>query len=371
MNKIKLGLIVNPVAGLGGSVGLKGTDGKVEEALKRGATPKANLRAKEALTELLPIRDDIVIVTGHGKMGEDTAKELGFQVVCPGNEGADSSCEDTIALAKILVKEEVRMILFAGGDGTAVDVYKGVGNEFPCLGIPSGVKIHSPVYANSPKNAGELTKLVLEGKEEHIKELEVLDIDEELYRQSIISTKLFGYLQVPYKKTYTQNRKSPTPDSEKYNIESIGLKVIDQMEDDTYYLIGAGTTTRGIMQELELPYTLIGVDIIKDKKLVANDVYGSKIMEIIKGHKAKLVLTITGGQGFLFGRGNQQITPEVIRAVGKENIIIIATKEKIMALRGEPILVDTNDRELDKEISGYYKVICGYNESAVARVSMP
>ena len=287
-----------------------------------------------------------------------------------GENEEKGTSEDTIELAKALVKEEVKMILFAGGDGTAVDVYKGVGNEFPCLGIPAGVKIHSPVYARSPKAAGELTSLFLEGKENHIKELEVLDIDEELYRQSIISTKLFGYLQVPYKKIYAQNRKSPTPVSEKDNIRSIALKVIEQMENDTYYLIGAGTTTRGIMQELDLPFTLIGVDIIKDKKIVAQDVYGKEIMDIIKGHKAKLVLTITGGQGFLFGRGNQQITPEVIREVGKENIIIIATNEKMMALMGEPILIDTSDRELDEEIAGYYRVISGYHETVIAKVAI-
>lgn len=369
MTKIKLGLIVNPVAGLGGSVGLKGTDGKVEEALKRGASPKANIRAKTALEELLPIKDSLLIVTGKGKMGEDSAKEMGFDVCVLENEENGTS-KDTIELSCALVKEQVKMILFAGGDGTAVDIYKGVGNEFPCLGIPAGVKIHSPVYARSPRAAGELTKLVLEGRESHIKELEVLDIDEELYRQSIISTKLFGYLQVPYKKIYAQNRKSPTPVSEKDNIRSIALKVIEQMEPDTYYLIGAGTTTRGIMQELDLPFTLIGVDIIKDKKIVAQDVYGSEIMKIIKGHKSKLVLTITGGQGFLFGRGNQQITPEVIREVGKENIIIIATNEKMMALMGEPILIDTSDKELDEELSGYYRVISGYHETVIAKVAI-
>ena len=143
------------------------------------------------------------------------------------------------------------------------------------------------------------------------------------------------------------------------------------MEDGVYYLIGAGTTTRGIMQELNLPYTLIGVDIIKDKKLIANDVYGSEIMKIIKGHPAKLVLTVTGGQGFLFGRGNQQITPEVIRYVGKENIQIVATSEKMMALRGEPILIDTSDRELDRSLEGYYRVTAGYHETVISKISMP
>ncbi len=370
MTKIKLGFIVNPVAGLGGSVGLKGTDNKVDEALKRGASPMANIRAKAALSELVHLKDRLLIVTGKNELGEASARELGFDV-CVLENGHKGTAEDTVELAARLAEEKVKMILFAGGDGTAVDIYKGVKNNFPCLGIPAGVKIHSPVYARSPKAAGELAGLFLEGRENNIKELEVLDIDEELYRQSIISTKLFGYLQVPYKKIYTQNRKSPTPVSEKDNIRSIALKVIEQMEPDTYYLIGAGTTTRGIMQELELPFTLIGVDIIRNKKLVAQDVYGKKIMDIIRGKRSKLILTITGGQGFLFGRGNQQITPEVIREVGKENIIIIATNEKMMALMGEPILTDTSDKKLDEEIAGYYRVISGYHETVIAKVAVP
>lgn len=371
MEKIKLGLIINPIAGMGGSVGLKGTDGKVEEAIKRGATPKANLRAKEALTELLPLKEDIIILTGSGNMGEDSAKELGFDVQVIADHAKQSSNIDTINLAKELKEQQVKLILFAGGDGTAVDIYKGAGNQQPALGIPAGVKIHSSVYAKSPKTAGELTKLVLEGKNEHYKELEVLDIDEELYRQNIISTALFGYLTVPYKKIFTQNRKAPTPVTEKDAIRSIAMKVVSEMQEGVYYLIGAGTTTRGIMQELNLPYTLIGVDIIKDGKVVANDVYGSEIMKIIKGHPAKLILTVTGGQGFLFGRGNQQITPEVIRYVGKENIQIIATSEKIMALKGEPILIDTSDKELDRSLEGYYRIIAGYHESIISKVAIP
>lgn len=371
MEKVKLGLIINPIAGMGGSVGLKGTDGQVEEAIKRGAVPKANLRAKEALLELIPYKDNIVFLTGAGEMGETSAKELGFQVQVLENIVGKSSEQNTITLAKKLKEQKVKLILFAGGDGTAVDLYKAIGNTQPALGIPAGVKIHSPVYARSPKTAGELTKLVLEGKNEHYRELEVLDIDENLYRQNIISTSLFGYLTVPYKKTLTQNRKSPTPVTEQNAIRSIAMKVISEMEDGVYYLIGAGTTTRGIMQELNLPYTLIGVDIIKDKKLVAKDVYGSEIMKIIKGHPAKLVLTVTGGQGFLFGRGNQQITPEVIRYVGKDNIQIIATSEKMMALRGEPILIDTSDHELDRSLEGYYRVIAGYHETIISKISIP
>lgn len=371
MEKIKLGLIINPVAGMGGSVGLKGTDGKVKEALERGAVPKANERAKLALSEIVPIKDKIVVLTNKGSMGEDAAVSLGFCVEALNDKSDEYTSFDTIELAKRIKEKGAKLLLFVGGDGTARDVYKAVGTKMVSLGVPAGVKIHSPVYAKNPKTAGALAKLYLNDEENHTKELEVLDIDEELYRNNVLSTSLFGYLTVPFKKIYTQNRKSPTPITEKNAIRSIGMKIISQMEDDTYYLIGAGTTTRGIMEELGLPYTLIGVDIIKDKKLVAKDLYGKQIMEVIKGKKAKMVLTITGGQGFLFGRGNQQITPQVIKEVGKENIIIVATGEKMMQLMGEPILVDTGDVELDHRLEGYYRVISGYHEAVVAKVAVP
>ena len=133
-------------------------------------------------------------------------------------------------------------------------------------------------------------------------------------------------------------------------------------------IIGAGTTTRAVMRELELENTLIGVDLVYNYDLVASDVYGSQILDLIGDKPAKLVVTVTGGQGFLFGRGNQQLTPEVLRRIGKENIIILATKEKIMQLRGQPLLVDTGDAELDQYLSGYHLVICDYQETIACKV---
>ena len=322
MEKIKLGLIINPVAGMGGSVGLKGTDGKVKEALERGAVPKANERAKLALAEIVPIQDKIVVLTNKGSMGEEAASSLGFAVETLSDKTDEYTALDTLELAKKIKESGAKLLLFVGGDGTARDVYKAVGTEMVSLGVPAGVKIHSPVYAKNPKTAGALAKLYLNDEENHTKELEVLDIDEELYRNNVLSTSLFGYLTVPFKKIYTQNRKSPTPITEKNAIRSIGMKIISQMEDD-------------------------------------------------KGKKSKMVLTITGGQGFLFGRGNQQITPEVIKEVGKDNIIIVATGEKMMQLMGEPILVDTGDVELDHRLEGYYRVISSYHEAVVAKVAVP
>lgn len=376
----RLGLIINPAAGLGGSVGLKGTDHMAAEAIRRGAVPAAGERAKTALLELLPLKEELEVLTYPGAMGGDAAKTLGFTVrLLEPLQGRqydgplESTAADTAALAEKLKAERVDLILFAGGDGTARDVCGGIGTEFPALGIPAGVKIHSPVYAASPKSAGRLALLWLLGKVTRLREQEVLDIDEDQYRQEKIATRLFGYLSVPVETTLTQCRKSPTPMSEAASIESIAHQVVADMEPDTDYLIGAGTTTRGVMQLLGLPNTLIGVDLVRcgadgEKTLAGSDLYGEKIMEKIRGRKVKLVVTVTGGQGYLFGRGNQQLTPEVLRYIGKENIVILATKEKLAELRHRPLYVDTNDAALNQELSGYYRVITAYGEFTMCRV---
>lgn len=423
----KIGLIINPIAGMGGSVGLKGTDNAAAEALRRGAVPRAGERAEAALSELLAIKEELVLYTCRGAMGGDLAEELGFRTVMkpgardgretvpsmdagPGAEsrpeaGADGSAArdlqsktgavglagglrpeidaaesvpgvlpdtsafDTKSLASWLLSEHVDLILFAGGDGTARDVYEAVELNAACVGIPAGVKIHSPVYAKNPRSAGRLALLWLTGKISMLQEEEVLDIDEEQYRRENISTRLYGYLNIPKERTFTQNRKAPTPLSDAAAIESIACEVVRQMEPDTYYIIGAGTTTRGVMDVLGLKNTLIGVDVIRNKELVANDLGGRELLSLIKGKRAKLVVTITGGQGYLFGRGNQQLTPEVIREVGRENIIIIATKTKLAALSGQPLLVDTYDEELNHSLCGYYRVINAWGEAIVCRVA--
>ena len=369
MEHKKLGLIINPIAGLGGSVGLKGTDGMVQEALRRGAVPQAENRAAITLKKLLSLREEITIYTGSGALGGDLAQSLGFScVLYDQTVHSSTSSEDTRQLAEWMQNPGVNLILFAGGDGTARDICSAADENTIFLGIPAGVKIHSPVYARSPAAAGELAALFLQGKITATCECEVLDIDEEQYRNQRINTRLFGYLRIPRERRFTQNRKSGTPASEEASIAAIAAKVADDMEADTFYLIGAGTTTRAVMDELGLPNTLIGVDLIRNRQLVENDVYGQKILDLTQGQKLKLVVTVTGGQGFLFGRGNQQLTPEVLRAVGKENLVILATREKIFQLRGQPLLVDTGDPKLDELLTGYYPVICSYHETIICRV---
>ena len=236
------------------------------------------------------------------------------------------------------------------------------------LGIPAGVKIHSPVYARTPSDAGRLARRWLEGGVTAVQEAEVLDIDEDLYRREVIDTRLYGYLKIPLERGYTQNRKAGTPLSEAASIDSIAHELVGRMEPGVQYLIGAGTTTRGVMRLLGLKNTLIGVDLVLDGKLLANDLYGRQMLEAVRGKKTRLIVTVTGGQGFLFGRGNQQITPEVIRELGRENILIAATREKLFQLRGQPLLVDTGDPLLDQELRGFYRVTTSYGESMICEV---
>lgn len=366
----KIGLIVNPIAGMGGSVGLKGTDGVLEEAIKRGSIPKALDKTLEALKQLNDLENDFQIVTCFGDMGENVTNKVNFntKIIYSANSEHTTS-QDTIQAAKKMLEEKVDLIIFSGGDGTARDIYKGVQEKITSVGIPAGVKIHSPVFAQSPDKAGELARLYIEGKTTLTKEAEVLDINEDEYRKGNIITMLYGYLTVPIERRLMQNKKAPSLQSEKSQQYEIAKEVIEEMLPDIYYIIGPGSTTRSIMETLKLQYTLIGVDIICNKKLIANDLSEKQILKYINEKQSMLIITPTGGQGYLLGRGNQQISSNIIKKIGKESIIVIATKDKLANLRGEPLLVDTGCKETDNMIKGYSKVITGYMERTMYKIS--
>lgn len=365
-----VGLIVNPIAGMGGTVGLKGTDGVeiLDMARKLGAKPEAPSKAILALKKLLPVKDKIRILTASGDMGENQCKEAGLSHDVVYSLGIESSSNDTLLAARTIMDRNVDILMFAGGDGTARDIYTAVGNKLVTVGIPAGVKIHSPVYGNSPEQAGELSRMYITDANVEIMEVEVLDIDEEAYREDRVTTRLYGYLMVPHNRKFLQNKKAPTPLGEAEGQMAIALDIVDSMEDDTYYVIGPGTTTRAVMRTLGLESSLLGVDIVRDKKLVALDCNEKEIIKTIDGKNSKLIITPTGGQGYLLGRGNQQISKEVIRLIKKENIIIIANQSKIIALRGNPLLVYTGDHEVDSYLTGYYKVKIGYGTDLMCKV---
>ena len=362
---------MNPIAGMGGRVGLKGTDGRATLAKARqlGAVPEASGRAEEALRPLLVMKKDVRILTYPGDMGETQARKLGFCTDVIGNTaGNRTSAKDTKKAAQKL-EQTTDLLLFAGGDGTARDIYRATSGRVPVIGIPAGVKIHSSVYAQNPRKAGELAVMYLTGKIRRLKEVEVMDIDEEMFRQGIVSARLHGYLTIPYERTRVQNTKAGTPASDEYYQEAISHDVIENMEEDSIYIIGPGTTTRQIMQGLSIECSLLGVDLVQNKRLLAKDVTEQQLLELIRGNKAKLVVTPIGGQGYIFGRGNQQLSPDVIREVRIQNIIIVATPTKLNTLRLAPLLVDTGDPQLDKALSGYSEVITGYRERSIYLVA--
>ncbi len=364
---MKLGLIINPIAGMGGKVGLKGTDGIeiLERAKSLGAKPESPEKAKKALEILFSIKDQLEIYTYPGDMGENEAIEVGFDPIVLGKIYDTTGPLDTEEAARKMIDAGVDLILFAGGDGTARNIYSVVNNKVPVIGIPAGVKIHSGVYANHPKSAGEIALKYLLDEDMETKEAEVMDIDEEAFREGIVAAKLFGYMNIPYIPELLQTQKDGGIESEEAAIDGISDKIIDEMEPDTYYIIGSGTTVRPIMEKLGLSNTLLGIDIIKNKELVASDVNEKEILNIIDGSKAKIIVTIIGGQGYIFGRGNQQLSGEVVKKVGKENIRIIATRNKLMSLNDRPLLVDTGDEEVNQLFNGYMKVLINYNSELV------
>jgi len=377
MNFRRIGFIVNPIAGMGGRVGLKGTDGVLEEAIRLGALPMAPAKAARALNSLLGLREELVLLTGAGELGERVARELGFEVqVVHEFAGAGTSPLDTIALAKIIVEIGSELILFAGGDGTARNLVEAGVYEagIPVVGIPAGVKIHSPVFATHPEKAGELAAGVL-GRagapglnRGHWREAEVLDISEEDYRSGRVMTKLYGYLKVPNDRGRMQNKKAPSPQSEANAHREIALEIMAQMEPGTAYFVGPGTTTRAVLEALGQPHTLLGVDVVLDGSIICQDASEKDLLAVQANHPCRLIVTPTGGQGFLLGRGNQQLSPEVLRGVGRENLMVIATQEKLAELKNQLLLVDTGDPEVDALLTGYVKVWTGFKTAAMVAI---
>ena len=270
-----------------------------------------------------------------------------------------------------MLRRGVDLLLFAGGDGTARDIYSAVGADLPVLGIPAGVKIHSAVYATHPRSAGQLAALYLQGKVGGLREVEVMDIDEEAFRQNVLSVRLFGYLKIPFRSNLVQSQKMPST-GEASALAAIAEDIVTKMEEDVLYIIGPGTTTRAITEEMGLDKTLLGVDVVLNGKMIARDAGESRLLALLDEHgegQARIVVTPIGGQGYLFGRGNQQISPRVIERVGRERIVAISTPDKLYALGSQPLLVDTGNREVDEMLSGYLTLVTGYNERAVRKVA--
>lgn len=366
--RFRLGLIVNPLAGIGGSVGLKGSDGAaiVAEARARGAEPRAHGRAVRALRVLLPFAGQIELHCAAGAMGGDAVGEAGLvPQLLPRAIPPCTGPDDTVAVARALAAIPVDLLLFAGGDGTARDVCSVIGMTIPALGIPAGVKMHSGVYAVSPEAAGEIVVQLLCGTLVRVTQGEVRDLDEEAFRAGRVVARHFGELLVPKESRYVQHVKEGGEPVDEQRLADIAASLIEELAPRELCILGPGTTTFAIKHALGIEGTLLGVDVYCAGQCLARDATEMQLLELLAGHEGpvRIVVTAIGGQGHVFGRGNQQISARVIRAAGTDNITIVAAPSKIAALAGRPLLADTNDAQLDRDLHRYLRVITGYREA--------
>ncbi len=366
----KVGFIVNPVAGMGGRVGLKGTDGRevLRKAKAMGAEPVAPRRASEFISALGTLAKAVDFVTCAGSMGEDVLRACGIvpSVMRRRRKGA-TTAGDTKAAAAGMAGMGVDLILFCGGDGTARDIMDAVGGSVPVLGIPAGVKMQSGVFATTVKEAASVAMRYLWG-ELPLKEGEVADVDEDAYRSGRLTTRLYGYLLVPYEPGSMQGMKAPAAatDDVVENRDAVARYFAERMEGGVGYILGPGSTVKAINRRLGVPATLLGVDLVKDGRVVVEDANESDITRELGSGKWRIVVSPIGRQGFLFGRGNQQISPAVIKAVGRDGIQVVATVDKMEGI--DRLKMDTGDRDADGVFRGVAKVLVDYGVFLAVRV---
>ncbi len=366
-----IGFLVNPIAGMGGSVGLKGTDGDlVIEAVRRGAKPVSPNRARRFLRALLRYDHRIRVVAANNMMGCDYLKEVQYpSYSCiPIPENRETTPEDTVKAAKTFTEEGVDLVVFVGGDGTARDIAQAVDKRVPILGIPSGVKMYSGVFASSPEAAAAVIARFAESRSVDV--AEVADADEEAIAKGLLRVRVFTYVLAPD----VPGLVIPSKDFGGYGGESEEKEAIAEyfvselMRKDILYLLGPGSTVKAITDLLGQPKTLLGFDAMINGEVIGMDLGEKGILELLSRHRnAVAVITVIGRQGYLIGRGNQQLTPRVLRTIGgKRGILPIATPTKLRGLKYA--LVDTGDPALDKEMSGFYRFVTGFKEETIVRV---
>ncbi len=375
---LTVGLLVNPIAGMGGRVGLKGTDGVYDEAIRRGATPVAPGRAREfldALREYMELAtSEVSIITCPGPMGAVVFEGLPFDYTTIEVEISDlTDARDTNLCVKALYDAGVRLLVFVGGDGTARDILNAV-NEYELeglmvIGVPSGVKMYSGIFVISPRDAAAVVKLVAEGRTTPA-EFEVMDADEDAIRADRFITRLYGYLTGPAVPARFQGSKQVSPETidEHEAQEAIARYIVEKMQPSETYILGPGTTVKSIADLLGIMKTTLGVDVYSNGH-VYYDVNESQLLDIIKDFsRTWIIVSPIGHQGMLFGRGNQQISPAIIQRVGREHIWVAMTPSKLRSIESGTLRVDTGDAQVDEMLRGYIRVITDYAEIRLVKV---
>lgn len=369
-----MGFIVNPIAGMGGKVGLKGTNGVLKEALVRGAKPIAPIRAREFLAKLKELRleGSIEILTCPTPMGKGEVKAVGLAAqILPMSLKSGTTAEDTKLAVQFLVKSKVDLIVFIGGDGTARDILDAVRevNNVLVLGVPSGVKMYSGIFAASALDAAEVVQAFQEKATQTI-DFEIMDVDEDAVRQDHLTANLYGFLKGPFMPMRFIGSKQVSPETldEHENQMATARFIVENMDASATYILGPGTTIKCIADLLGVEKTMLGVDIYRNKTVIKDVNEQKMLQEIEDWSKVWIVLSPIGRQGMLLGRGNQQISPEIIKRVGKEKIIVAATRSKIQGIEGNILRVDTGTPEIDNKLRGYIRVVTDYREWRLVRV---
>ena len=315
----------------------------------------------------LPRIEGLRFLTAGGEMGENLLSSFPFlfDVVHRSKDGPTP--EDTRAACKVFRERGVRLIIFSGGDGTARDVMDVAGETVPVVGVPSGVKMHSAVFANKPQDAASLiAKFLTSGMP--LRKSEVMDIDEDAFREGHLSARLYGYVMTPYERGLVQPIKGDYEgESVEDEKESIASYVAEEMKRGTLYILGPGTTLEAVAKRIGVPKTLLGVDAVLDGEVVAADASEQALLDLLGKHdKVKIFITPIGAQGFILGRGNQQISAKVVRKVGTENLVVLAAPTKLRETR--VLRVDTGDDELDRKLKGFRNVVVGFRLGTMVRV---
>jgi predicted polyphosphate/ATP-dependent NAD kinase len=353
---MRIGFILNPIAGMGGRVGLKGTDGKVEEARARGAEPRAPDRAERALDALADRLPDAVVLTWGDPMGASLVRDAGYDPeVLGGPEGDETSSADTIDAVGAFREAGVDLVLFVGGDGTAADVADALeGSEVPMLGIPAGVKVYSSVFAVSPEEAAHAAATF-----ERTERREVMDIDEDNYRDGEVNPELRAVSHVPVAESLQSSKQLGGG-----TVEALAEGLAQDIRNDPEktYVLGPGSTVGAVKAELGFEGSAIGVDVWRDGEVLVKDATEAQILDAL-GEENVIVVSPIGGQGFVFGRGNPQLSPNVIERC---SVNIVASRAK---LDGVNVLrADTDDPELDEELQGWWRVRVGKFETRMMKL---
>jgi predicted polyphosphate/ATP-dependent NAD kinase len=375
---MKIGLVVNPWAGVGGAVALKGSDGSAirTEALKRGAVPRANEKTGHMLHAFLSHSkpdNSVQWFCAPADMGEHALLHAGIlsqEITVHSRINVEQTeAEHTQLTMKWFKAMAVDIVVFAGGDGTARDVCSELGTLIPVIGVPAGVKIHSGVFAVTAHAAGEVLAGLVNGSITELHTEEVRDIDEDAFRDNRVASKYYGEMNIPVAGEFMQHVKVGGIESDELVLNDISEWLESRLEKNVCYFIGSGKTTESLMTYLQLPNTLLGVDAFMNGQVIKGDCTDSDLLKFLEVHPCKAILSIIGGQGHIFGRGNAQFSPAVIKTLGKDNVWIIGSKNKLKSLEGRSLLVDTTIPELDQEWAGLIAVITGYNDTVIYPVA--